>query len=67
MSEENKAERKHLSPVQQQVCRGENPAAALDDETLDEGYEAAEARYGDDPRAQAPRDSAGRPSSGPPD
>jgi hypothetical protein len=62
---EGKAGRR--SPVQEQVVNAEDPAAALPDETQDEGYEASEARYGHDPRAQAPRDSAGRPSSGPPD
>jgi hypothetical protein len=65
MSEQSTAGgNRRQSPVQAQVAHGEDPARALPDETQDEGYEAAEARTGDDPRAQAPRDSAGRPSTG---
>jgi hypothetical protein len=65
MSEKNPAGRnREGSPVQQQVINAEEPATALADETSDEGYEAGEARTGDDPRARAPRDSAGRPSTG---
>jgi hypothetical protein len=64
MTEENTAGRGRKSPVEEQVVHGEDPAAQLPDETLDEGYEAAEARFGHDPRAQAPRDSRGQPSTG---
>jgi hypothetical protein len=64
MSEETTAGRDRRSPVETQVVNAEEPATAAADETSDEGYEAAEARTGDDPRAAAPRDSAGRPSTG---
>jgi hypothetical protein len=64
MSEGTAAGRDRRSAVETQVVNAEEPATALADETKDEGYEAGEARTGSDPRARAPRDSAGRPSTG---
>ncbi|MEO3776655.1 hypothetical protein ABGB16_07350 [Micromonospora sp. B11E3] len=39
--------------------------AQEDERGRDWADEAAQARTGDDPRAMAPRDAAGRPSNGP--